>query len=262
MLHTEHHIESGGERMDATLYVPDITRTHPLVALVVHGYQEDRGWGTSGSAQICSGLAANGINALAIDLRGHGTSEGNPKSRTMADGTVDILNGLQAALRITGKEKALCIARSYAAPLAIRAASLAPNLVAGIVLEQASIYTDEAYDKSRYFVNTYAMRRFRAEITEASNCEPITLLRDYKKPVLHIVSGNDKQVPVSVTRAYAHAAERSTIYTINNAFHVLNVEQINESLGAKLAWIRQEFPYPLLQFHRPQKPHYLTTANS
>jgi len=100
-------------------------RTGRPLAVFLHGAGMDRSvWATQTRA-----FAARGLDALAVDLPGHGGSEGPPLAdiAALADWTL-------ALLTAAGAERAVFIGHSMGALIALEAAARAPERIARLAL--------------------------------------------------------------------------------------------------------------------------------
>lgn len=132
------HLESTVSSRDGTsLYVRSVRPPQPLAVVgIVHGYGDHSGCYTEGLAL----LAASGFEAQAVDLRGHGRSEGR---RGHVDRWTDYLDDLEAFLprlrhaaggdTFAGQRPLFLLGQSHGALLLIHAALRSLVSVQGVV---------------------------------------------------------------------------------------------------------------------------------
>ncbi len=241
MVSTDLYLPSGGhatEQIAATLHVPNTPGFVPNNALALHGHAENRQvyerLGTSIAGQL-------GMHSLALDLRGHGESSGMPDDYSFDDHVADIITGLEHLHNIQPDSRTLLIARSYTAPLAIRAMSVKPETVAGLVLITPAIYPDTWEHGYKTKLDTRTIDGFRLGLNEDTECQTLSQLSNSHIPVLILAAEHDKYIPDSVIRAYCTHAKYSFTELIYGAAHDLSAEnyfKINQKI---LAWIQYRF---------------------
>lgn len=85
---------SEGEQISATLWLPEMSIRHPLV-IVCHGAG---GW-KEDFDEICTFFARSGFAVMALDMRGHGQSEGTRWCLDMTQWAQDISSAIDYAER-------------------------------------------------------------------------------------------------------------------------------------------------------------------
>ncbi len=137
-----------------------------LPVLLLHGLAVNRlfmDFGEEGHS-LSAHLAAAGLDCFALDLRGHGESRpgpGAPRDWTFDDYVRrDLPAALDAVRAATGQERALLVGHSQGALLALAAAELFRDRVAGVVAIAAPAHVDPGPRLRRFARLAFGLRRF------------------------------------------------------------------------------------------------------
>lgn len=119
----------------------------PLPVLLVHGLAVNRSFMDFGDVRhsLAARFARDGVETFALDLRGHGESREGPGGRWTFDDYVrhDLPAAIEGVRRATGARAVLLAGHSQGALLALAAAGLYPDAVAGVLAMAGPTRMDE-----------------------------------------------------------------------------------------------------------------------
>lgn len=193
---------AGPRTLAATVATPAVPSG--LGVLLVHGMGSDRTSHVERAAALAHRL---GATSLALDLGGHGSSEGRLSQVTPRQNLDDLTVGYDAlAARPTVQRVAVCGA-SYGAYLAVLLTETRP--VHRLVLRAPALYADGLLDAP------LAQRR-RGDASSPA----VGVLGRYRGPVLVVESERDEVIPAWVVQAYC-ASRPGITRTVMPATHAL-----------------------------------------
>lgn len=177
--------------------------------LFVHGLGSDRRTNIERALVVTQ---AHGSTCLAIDLRGHGDSEGRLSEMTPTQNLADVVAGYDALAGLPGVDAArlaVCGA-SYGAYLSVLLAVQRP--VARMVLRAPALYADDVA------TSTLGRRRLGEVSTSARFLDA---LRTLDVPTLLVESEHDEVIPHSVVETYLSVRPDIEHVVLAGALHAL-----------------------------------------
>jgi hypothetical protein len=193
-------ITNTGQRMNGTLFVPTSQDKSPGV-IFFHGL-------TSSEARyvgMAERLLENGIAALTINLRGHGTSEGVLSSLSLMDSISDAIAAYDFFAVQSGVDASrigIC-GSSYGATLA--AAVTAKRAVKSLLLRAPAAYTD-----AMIAMNFDDLMKQEDDVFKSMNdLESTRAIQDvstFRGNLFVVASENDDIIPLKIPEAYFNAA--------------------------------------------------------
>lgn len=210
-------------------YYYEVKKCAPL-RIMFHGYR------SHGSIDFCGGLEesiAAGCNALVVDQRAHGLSEGKYLTFGIKE-RYDVLSWVDYAVGRFGKDqKIVLLGMSMGASTVLMASGLAlPENVIGIIADCGysspsaiikKVIADEKYPRALTYHFVRAGGRifggFDIEETSATDA-----LAGSSTPTLFIHGDDDRFVPyeMGVENYTAYAANNKKMLTVNGAGHALS----------------------------------------
>lgn len=205
-----------GLTLKANLFAPE-TRNGTGV-LLVHGWEsaQDRMFG------LAEKLAALGYTCLTIDLRGHGTSEGDHTQCSRQEFLRDVVAAYDCLVQEgIAAGNIVALGSSFGAYLC--ALLTAERPVQGVVLRVPADYRDQGFDTP-----LYAQRKdpehdaWKARAHAHSETASLRAIHAFAGRVLVIESENDELVPQATVQSYADAVadtKQLTYYLMHGAPH-------------------------------------------
>lgn len=231
---TDLSFEVAGRRLAATLILPvqasDSPETSKLIpgVVFVHGLGADR----QGYIKRAKVLADKvGVASMAVDLSGHGNSEGDLRFLTLRDHLRDLsmANDVLAAVDRTDPDRIGICAASYGAYLAVLLTSIRP--IASLLLRAPALYGDESMNKPLDNLVTTAT---------AGAGDFLAVLSSYTGRVMIVESDKDQVVTRDIVDNYLRRIQRGRLKTIVGAGHVLNSpEQHALFMSYIVSWARE-----------------------
>lgn len=211
--------QSEGQRVDGHLFIPLSGGEKYPGVLLLHGL-------TSSEANyipIAERLSQNGIAAMTINMRGHGTSEGDCKVLSINDGVDDGLVAFDFFIKQEGvdKEKIGICGASFGATVAAMIAG--KRNVNSMVLRAPATYTVDMMNTTNEKIMEHEKRLF-FEISDPLDTPPLQAIQKFKGDLLVIASENDMIIPKRIPEAYLSAAltQNKELRVIAGASHNLN----------------------------------------
>ena len=243
---------------------PDTTEGIPL--LFIHG---------AGSSHICWSLQLREFSktnrTIALDLSGHGNSEGIHEEASIDEGYPHEVNALVNHLNLTdfimiGHSMGGGVAMAYLLneyelnPIAMVLVDTSPDLelsklVVGLVKETV---TDQIFLlKSRFFeefTDTYKIKRYEEEVQvtnpeimarDLRACDKFDItdrLLELDLPIFVLVGEHDNIIPPAMVQEYQSKLPRSDVAVVRNADHSPMVEQpaeFNRLLQKFVLWVEK-----------------------
>jgi pimeloyl-ACP methyl ester carboxylesterase len=212
---------AGPRTLAATIATPE--QPGGLGVLLVHGMGSDRGTNVERAVALADHL---GVTALALDLGGHGDSEGRLSHVTPRQNLHDVSVGYDAVSDLPGVQRVAVVGASYGAYLAVLLTASRP--VHRLVLRAPALYADGLLD-------TPLGGRRRGDATSPA----VAALGRYPGPVLVVQSEHDEVIPPWVVQAYCASRPGIRHVVLAGARHALT----------EPAW-RQAFTSLVVEFLR------------
>ncbi|MDE1865024.1 MAG: alpha/beta fold hydrolase [Candidatus Micrarchaeota archaeon] len=196
-----------------TLFQRDEALGKTPAVLFVHGWKS----GERNYASRAEAVAALGYTCLTFDLRGHGRSDGNRESLTIADSLDDAVAAFYflAGQPEVDAMRMHVVGTSYGGYLS--AALLSECHVESLVLRSPALYVDGDFHLTR------DQRKERAGKIEVYN-RAMVPMAGFRGKTLIIESEHDETIPHSVIQRYFDAARFPTHKVIDGADHNLREE--------------------------------------
>jgi len=217
-------LKVNNQNLTADLIKPAEIKT-PLPALIfVHGWRSNR----SGNSNRAEQISKLGFICLAIDLRGHGDSDGLIEEFSRADHIEDIKSAYKylSNLPEVDENKIGIIGASYGGYLA--AVSLNYLKFNKIVLRVPALYFDDNFNIPTDKLIKGDPKAFKTADLSPKNSLALKGLSNFQGEILIIESEKDKIIPHEVIRNYTAVIEyrRSLTYKImKNTPHSLETNQ-------------------------------------
>ncbi len=194
---------AGPRTLAATIAAPD--QPSGLGVLLVHGMGSDRGTNVERAVALADHL---GATALALDLGGHGESEGRLSRVTPRQNLHDVTVGYDAVAGLPGVQRVAVVGASYGAYLAVLLTPSRP--VRRLVLRAPALYADGLLDSP-------LGERRRGDVTSPA----VAALGRYAGPVLVVESEHDEVIQPWVVRAYCASRPGVAHVVLAGATHAL-----------------------------------------
>ncbi len=194
-------LKSEGQNIDGHLFIPTHGKAPYPAVLFLHGSTSSE----KNYIPIAEKLADLGIAAMTINLRGHGTSEGNFDSLTVEDSVKDGLAALETLVRnpiIDKNRLGICGASLGAAIAALMVEE--NNNIKSLVLRVPATYTTEMLKMKYPDIMSDEERIFKEMAVH--DTPPIKAMRNFRGSLLVITSQNDDIIPPKVSLAFLSAA--------------------------------------------------------
>lgn len=206
--------------------------------ILLHGITEDKNEWKGFYTQFVDFLMARGYGTLRFDFRGHGESEGNPESMTIAGETLDVKAAMKKAAD-NGDAPISIIATSFGAGPGIYAAGSSNIDIEKFVFiapvidyEQTFIKPRTPWAKELFGENGFRSLHQKGKINlsesfsigpklyqEFSMLTPSIKLSELSTPALLMHGTQDDMVPFEVTKKVAEAIETANFQPIKEAGH-------------------------------------------
>jgi esterase/lipase len=202
-----------------TLAKPAYTHQSFPGVIIFHGMTSSE----DGYIPLAAKLAEHGIAGLAISMRGHGESEGDFNSSTVAEAINDALAAYDFLAQQSGIDanRMGMVGSSVGAILAALASEQRP--VRSIVFRAPAAYTEAMMRLSMAGTMTNEGRQFH-EIESLSSTPAGHAIQNFSGSLLVVASEKDAIIPRVVTEGYIDIAEHSNkkrLEVIEGATHTL-----------------------------------------
>lgn len=176
-----------------------------------------------GYIPLAAALAEQGIAGLAVNMRGHGESEGDFHKATVAEATNDALAAYDflAAQPSIDASKIGMVGSSVGAILA--AMATAQRSIASLVFRAPAAYTEQMMQISMAETMTNEGRQFH-EIKSLESTPAGHAIADFEGSLLVVASEKDAIIPPAVTEGYINIAAKASkkhLMVIEGATHTL-----------------------------------------
>ncbi len=199
-----HQVRLQGPRtLAATLAQP--VAPSGLGVLLVHGLGSDRLTNVERALALADRL---GATAMALDLGGHGDSDGRLSQVTPRQNLQDVTVGYDAVAGLPGVQRLAVVGASYGAYLSVLLTQTRP--VHRLVLRAPALYADGLLDAPLG----------RRRLGDAS-APAVVVLSRYPGPVLLVESEHDEVIPSWVVQAYRDARPGIEHVVLPGAAHAL-----------------------------------------
>jgi hypothetical protein len=230
------HLVNEGQRIDGTLFIPDNNQKNPGV-IFMHGLtsSEDK------YIPIAKELMEQGITSMTVNMRGHGTSEGNIDSLTMLDNIRDAFLVYDFFIKQNGidADRIGILGSSYGCVLASIVSE--KRQVKSLVLRAPAAYTDEMM-KMEFGLLLKKEKKVFHTLPYIKDTKIIKAISKFKGDLLIIASENDNIVPFSIPETIfneASQAREKKLKIIKNATHRLSEIQLKEFTSLAIEWFKK-----------------------
>lgn len=227
---------NGEEKASAFLAKPGEGIGYMPGVILVHGMRSSN----KGYIPIAQELARNGIVGLAINLRGHGSSQGDFDKLTVNDGLSDALNAYDFLLSqgVDPTRVGFCGA-SLGSAIGVLLSKR--REIKSMVLRAPATYTEELMETVYPNIMLEEVRIF-PKMTELEKTPPYEAISNFKGNLLVVASGEDEVIPPQISNGYITAAKQAKIkelLTIKDATHALiNPEWRVEFIIDLMRWFK------------------------
>lgn len=228
-----------GQTVTGTILYPDKVKGKLPAILYIHGWTSNE----TGYIKRAQAICDLGAIGLTINLRGHGTSDGNINRLSRKDHLADVLAAYDFLLDQDGVNPAaigIC-GSSYGGYLAALLSDRKNVLWLG--MRAPALYIDDDFEKPTATLITDETRYFK-ETRRYENSMALSAIRHYKHDLLLIESGSDETIPHTIVERYSDAVKdprQLTYEVIPDADHQLS----------QPAW-QQKFIEMLVNWFRPR----------
>lgn len=223
------YVESQGQNMEGTIFVPTGTGPFPGV-LIFHGCSSNE----KRFFDVADMLAAQGIFAMTVNLRGHGESEGVFSEMTGAESVLDgfaAYDYLVSRSEIDAKRVGIC-GGSYGGMIAANVAAERP--VKSLILRAPATYTEKMlHTPLGQLMTEEKTKFFNLTESEVSESPAVKAIEKCSGTLLIMTSGNDDIIPSSIPKAFfdhATQAVHREIETLEGAPHSLTPSPVHKQL--------------------------------
>lgn len=226
---------SGGEQIEGTLITPvKIKEKNPGV-IFFHGMTSSE----KSYLPIAQRISEHGIIGMTLNIRGHGTSEGNFALLTINDAITDGLNAYDFFARynfIDHSRIGICGGSVGGAIATILASQ---REVQSLVLRAPSTYTEEMMKMTYKQIMADEDKLFQI-ITSISATPAVRAISKFEGNLLVVTSEKDTIVPVAIPMQYlldARNAKKKNVVMIPDATHYLSQQKWrNQFIDSAVAW--------------------------
>lgn len=199
----EVEVESGGRRLSGRLFYPEQPRERNPAIVFLQGWRsiKDRNF------EVAHRLAANSIFCLAIDLSGHGQTEGDPATFSRKDFQDDATAAYDFLAGQNGvdPEHISVVGTSFGGYLAVLLSR--ERRVHSLVLRAPADYPDKGFTEPRLQRSDESdLREWRKSVRDSQSSESLRRIRDFTGSILVVESGSDDVVPRETVQSYINAA--------------------------------------------------------
>lgn len=205
--------------MDGSLFVPEKIAGKIPGVLFLHGMTSSE----KNYIPLAEEMVKMGFAALTVNLRGHGTSEGEFNTLTIGDGFKDALAAYDflVSQEVVDKNRMGICGGSLGGALAVLVCRLRP--VRSLVLRAPAVYTPEMVGMTYQKIMSDEGKIFYS-IEDLSQTESIQAIEKFPGSLLVIQSEKDQIIPQFISQAYTDYAKSSKVKkldTISDATHEL-----------------------------------------
>ncbi len=209
---------SNNQRIDGTLITPKKTKTKNPGVIFFHGMTSSE----KGYIPIAESLTKNGIISLTLNLRGHGSNQGNLNTLTVNDAVADAFSAYDFFTQhdfVDKKRIGLC---GTSVGAAIASIVSKQREVKSLVLRSPAAYTDKMMKMTYSDIMAHEGLIFQ-KIKNIRNTTPLKAIAKFKGSLLVITSENDTIIPVRLSRQYLSEAKgaKKKMIEISGAAHNL-----------------------------------------
>jgi len=199
------YIINNGLKLSGTIFYPIGEKDKYPAALFVHGLTSDR----ERTFQYAEALAELGFVCLSLDLRGHGTSEGNINHFSNKDFLSDVVAAydyLSEVEKVDSKNIS-AIGSSFGAYLIILLSS--KRKIKNLSLRVPANYPDDAFEKPTVLNggDNSDVMKWRNQPKGPKESHSLEALNKFDGSVLIIESGKDDRVPRQTILNYINAVK-------------------------------------------------------
>ncbi len=227
--------KSGGQVVNGSLFVPNGAKEDLPGVIFLHGMTSSE----KNYIEIASKVAELGIVGLTINLRAHGTSEGDFNILTVGDGLQDSIAAYDflASNRLVNNEKIGICGGSLGGALA--AMTSAERNVKSLALRAPAVYTEEMMQAPYQNVMSDEAEIFK-KIQSPQLAPAIQAISKFTGKLLIVAAEKDQIIPAHIPQLYfdeAKFAKSKQMQIIKNSNHqMMDPKPREEFVNLILNW--------------------------